>query len=560
MEMVKTTALNSKQMIKPDTTGIYHPKNERDISELIHHAVKNNLKVRVKGAAQSVSNSIYTDDYSEAALGTLRNVNMMLDQMREVSFSNTDPLMVTVQAGCNLGFDPYDPSQISTADNGLFYKLKAKGLAIPNVPDAIHQTVGGYISTASSGGSVTHSFLDALMAIRIVDGKGDTHIFCRPESDDHNDPFFAVGVSMGLMGVIYEVTLRCIPDFNIIGKQVITDDCNAPISLFQEASDIPTLQEFLANTEFCRIIWWPFTTVKRAVIWQARTMQASDYNDETGQPSNFTPKTYQDPFYPVFLPKDIPSPLKEVIETFTELMISSIFSIIGEWPNTIKEQGNEITVFKNKVNTSELQTLVEDIWPVVFPLLLDLFIPCDGSNPPQKFWNNWVDGLAMDTNEYKNNLLAAYRTELWIPLSRAEQAMSLLESYYKNQLHRDATAANKNDANSCFVVEILGGKQNNFWLSPSYETDSIRINFYSLKQTEEDVMEYFQQFWDLFFINNINFRVHWGYYLPCPSSPEGTDYIKKQYTKWNEFMALRNTMDPHKIFVSNYWKDQLGIH
>ena len=98
-----------------------------------------------------------------------------------------------------------------------------------------------------------------------------------------------------------------------------------------------------------------------------------------------------------------------------------------------------------------------------------------------------------------------------------------------------------------------------FWLSPSYQQDSLRINFYSLMQNDENVHDYFGQFYDLFFKHKINFRLHWGYYLPLPNSLEGGSYLQGQYPLWSEFDALRKQMDPQGIFLTTYWKEQLNI-
>ena len=72
-------------------------------------------------------------------------------------------------------------------------------------------------------------------------------------------------------------------------------------------------------------------------------------------------------------------------------------------------------------------------------------------------------------------------------------------------------------------------------------------------------MDYFQQFWDLFYDNKITFRMHWGYYLPPPASIEGKQYLPGQYPKMEAFAALRKQMDPHNIFLNTYWQQQLNL-
>ena len=487
--------------------------------------------------------------------------------MRDVQFIGN--MQVKVGAGCNLGFDPFDPTGSSTEKevdgvvltNGLFDQLQAKGLAIPNVTDAIHQTVGGFISTASSGGTVSHSLLDHIISIRLINGTGKVQVFNRPEPDDPDDPFYAVGVSLGLLGVIVEVSFQCIPSFNVIGQQTITSDKDAAFNfLGEDSSPKPSLQSFLTNTEFTRLIWWPFFSVKRLIAWQARTMQPSDYNQQTGPPDNFHPKPYEDAFSSSDLPivRDLPPEIQGYV---SELIASGIFSLIGSWPKPLYDLfGNFVVIDNKSIRTSFIQSTIDLLWPIILPHLLNGFIPVDGTKPPQAFWDVWQRGLANDTHEYSNNLLPAYRTEFWIPVEQAEQAMKMLDDFFTHQLLPKGDSKNRNYANACYVVEILGAKSSNFWLSPSYQQDCMRVNLYSLQQNDENVFDYFRQFWDLFFNSKkINFRLHWGYYLPKPDSDEGTQYLLSQYPKWSAFETLRKTMDPHNIFLSTYWKQQLGI-
>lgn len=546
-------------MISPDAQNLYHPETEDDIVALVKYAGEKKLQVRVRGAAQSVEGSIYTDDFvSEKAKG---NINIILNRMRQVVLLENN--CVQVQAGCNLGFDPFEPVDAgapqdkSSETNGLFYLLQQNGLAIPNVSDAIHQTVGGFLSTGSSGGTTAHSFYDAIVSVRLIDGNGDVKIFKRPLPDNADDPFYGVVLSLGLMGIITEATLQCIPTFNVIGQQVITADSEAEYDLFGSGNGKPSLQQYLSTTEFCRTIWWPYPTVRRTISWKARTMQPADYNSQTGTPDDFHPKPYQDAFYPSFLPVDLSSgTLKDVVETSTELVASLIYSLLGAWPKPLFDLcGNEIAIGGKNYSTTDVQKLLEFLWPVILPKLLNVFAPVGA---PQVFWDHWP-GLANDTNEYSNNLLPAYRTEFWIPLSRAQAAIQLLDDFYKNEFFKVANSENRNVANGSYVVEILAGRQTSFWLSPSFGEDCLRINFYSLHQNEENIFSYFNQFWNLFDSSGIPFRLHWGYYLTEATSSGDEKKLTDKYPKFKAFAELRRTLDPKDLFLTTYWKQHLNI-
>ncbi|RYF87119.1 MAG: FAD-binding protein [Chitinophagaceae bacterium] len=586
-----------KAPIQPDANGYYHPKNENDISDLIKYAIANQLKVRVRGAGQSVSKSIYTDNFYSKTNGP-DGIVIMLDNMRKVLeiVNEKDGKYVTVQAGCNLGFDPYDPVNISTEENSLFYQLREAGLAIPNVSDAIHQTVGGFISTGSAAGSTYHSFLESVLSISLIDGEGYSQTFSRPNPDDSDNPFYGVVVSMGLMGVIYSVTLRCVDFFHIKGRELVINDEEKPLPIYSKQSyakskndKLPMLEDVLRNVEFARVIWWPFDapkegtkaiaekdldkskSSKRIVLWEARQMKKptpsdpGDYDQRTGNPDDFKPKPYRPGFYPSFMPPNLDQNQKKIVELATQLAVSAIFKVVDKWPKILLDLGNKINLDDKERDTKELQKMAEAAWPRVYTQLLNVFMPINDidneppENPPQEFWDNWLNGLNNDKNEYSNNLLLANRTEVWVPLEQTGEVINMLEAFYREQFLIDANLTNKNAANVCYVNEILGAKKDSFWLSPAYQQDSVRINFYSLLAANDDPCDYFQQFWDLFFINKVDFRLHWGYFLPKPNSPQNHCYLKHRYQKWDDFIKLRAKMDPHKVFVNKYWEEHLGI-
>jgi hypothetical protein len=461
-----------------------------------------------------------------------KNINMQLDQMRSVVFDDAN-MQVTVGAGCNLGFDPYDPSGTSNFDNSLFNKLNLHGWAIANVADALHQTVAGFISTGSTGGSMLNSFDECIVSITIIDGTGKISTFSK--SDVPNDNFYAAGVSMGLLGTITSVTLQCIPAFNIIGNQATTpvNDC-AYDFLGNGSNGKPSLQNFLSTTEYARMLWWPYRTVQRMITWQAHTMQPSDYNSQTGTQQSFKSQPYK-PVFPKIMGSTMPA----------EAVAAEGYKLIGTWPKWLYD------ILGNSTEEPLVESGVNTVFPYLYPLLLNMFFPLDSDKKPaQQFWDNWLGSLPMDTVEFSNNLFNMCYTEVWVNMSDAQNLVNTFQNYYQ---------ADGYAATWVYCVEMLAAKQSNFWMSPAYGQNCIRISIMWWIDNTEQPMDYYQQFWDLLKQNNIPFRLHWGKYLPPPSSNEGVAYLQAQYPKWNDFMELRNQMDPNNIFLNSYWKAQLGI-
>ncbi len=525
-------------MIQPDANGLYHPANETQIIELIRFARQNKRQLRVRGAAQSVAQAVFTDGYTGDARSAGSNINMELDQMRSVSF-DTGKMQVTVGAGCNLGFDPFDPSSTSTEQNSLYYQLNQKGWAIPNVTDAIHQTVGGFISTGSSAGTMQHPFDACIVAIQLVDGTGTVRKYQRTGNMD--DPFYAVGVSLGLLGVITSITLQCVPVFNIIGQEAVTNVEDCTFDLFGPGdSNRPSLQQYLTNTEFSRTLWWPFKTLHRAIAWQARTMTASDYNPQTGTPQQFKPKPYQ-PVFPKVFGSDLPS----------ETVAATGFSLIAGWPKWFYDLLGHGAASNSPVDDMVVKA-IETIAPYLYPVMINFYFPCNtATNPPQQFWDNWLGSLPMDRVEFSNDLFDLRYAELWFPIDQARTVVDLLQRDY------DAKGFS---ATGFYTVEILAAKQSPFWMSPGYQQDSMRLNFMFFNRGATiDPETYFNQFWTLFQANNIDFRPHWGKNLPLITSTTGVSYLQQQFPKWAAFMQLRTQMDPDNIFLTQYWKDHLGL-
>jgi FAD/FMN-containing dehydrogenase len=509
--------------------GFFHPENEDQIRGLILHAVEHNLKVRVRGSAHSIKEAIYTNGDK-----TDNGINIMLDKMNRISI-DMDTMQVTVQAGCHLGKDPFDPTGRSDLQNSLLYTLDRAGLAIPDLGGIIHQTVGGFLSTGSAGGSLSYSFGDQLIALRIIDGNGELHSVTRERGDDL---FFAAGVSMGLLGIITEATFQCIPKFNIIGEETTTtiDDCS--IDLFGTGTgDRPDLESFFRSTEYARLMWWPQKKVERMVVWKARQMKTDEQTppgtgQSAGETKKFIPKPYLE--FPLFYGTELPA----------EAAGGLFYTIVGNWYLGIKKLNPSLPL-------RTALTLIGWLYPThILPHVIKAFVPLDPEKQPagpQKFWDIWWQGLPMD-NRVSDKLIPTEFTEIWIPVSRAHEVMTALRDHYASAGY---------SATGSYSCEIYAAKRSDFWLSPSYKEDVIRVDiFWFGYNAGSPVENYYPQFWKLLMEENtFPCRFHWGKYIPY--APE---YLRKQYPKLDSFLSIRNRLDPNRVFLSHYWQRYLGIN
>lgn len=496
--------------LERDRLGLYHPSSEEEICELIQRAHRDRVPIRVRGAAHSLAPSIYTHPDPAAGNG----INIMLDQYAGLTFDEAN-MRVTAQAGCHLGKAPCDPTGTSTLETSLAYQLDRRGWALPHTGGIIHQTVSGFAATGSAGGSVTHSVHESIVAMRLIDGRGVPHEL---SLDTQADRFLAAGVSMGLLGIVSTVTFQCIPRYHIIGREVTTDieDCqrDCGIDLFGAGAD--SLESFLKETEYARLLWWPQPGVEKITVWQARRMRPEDYNAKTGTPDAFRRQPYQIPAH-------------------NQQVIGNLFlKLYGTWPAWFRD------ITKRHRGLRFFEKIIDGLWePVIVPVVLNLSL----EEGEQTFWDTWWQGLPMD-NDIDYTLLPTDFMEFWLPLHRTQELVTRLHAYFDDE-GLDATGA--------YAFEIYAAKHSPFWMSPAYGDDMVRVDFLWFKEnTGNPVTDYFPQFWDL--LRDMGFRLHWGKYLL-----EDPAYLRAQYPQWDAFMKVRDEMDPHQVFVTDYWRRHLAI-
>ena len=139
-----------------------------------------------------------------------------LERMRRVLDVDCASGLVRVQAGITI--------------NELSQRLDAHGLAMENLGDIDVQSIAGAISTATHGTGARLRNISAQVAgLKLVLADGSTL-----ECDAEREPevFAPARVGLGALGVIAEVTLRCVPAFTLRGI-----DAPAPLAQTLERFD-----------------------------------------------------------------------------------------------------------------------------------------------------------------------------------------------------------------------------------------------------------------------------------------------------------------------------------
>lgn len=170
--------------------ALARPASVDELRVLLAGAADTGRRVRAVGAGHSFTDIACTD----GLMIDLKRMNRVLDVDRSSG-------LVRVEAGITI--------------HELGERLAEHGLACENVGDIDVQTISGAISTATHGtGASLRNIPSQVAELDLVLADG-TNLTCSAEHDE--EIFRAARVSLGALGVIATVTLRCVPAFTLRG-------------------------------------------------------------------------------------------------------------------------------------------------------------------------------------------------------------------------------------------------------------------------------------------------------------------------------------------------------
>ena len=220
-----------------DPARRYWPRTAEGIAEAIGEAVSAGLPVRALGSGHSFTPAAAT---SGAALD--------LSHWAGVISADAESGLVTVRSGTTL--------------RSLNAALDVLGLALPNLGDIDEQTIAGAISTGTHGtGARLGGLATQVVALDLVRADG-TVVSCSAEQ--RPDLFAAARVSLGALGVISTVTLRCVPAFALAADE-------RPMPLEEVTA---RFGEFAAGNDHFEFFWFPYG--KRALVKRNNRITARD--------------------------------------------------------------------------------------------------------------------------------------------------------------------------------------------------------------------------------------------------------------------------------------------
>jgi FAD/FMN-containing dehydrogenase len=178
---------NWAQTITCKPQSYCQPDTEADVEQIVTQAISNNKRVRIVGAG-----------HSWAPLALTRDILVNLDKLTAVLQLVMPSMKVKVQSGIRL--------------KNLIPRLRLDNLGLKNIGSIMEQSIAGAISTGTHGTGLTLSNIGTqIVAVRLVTGTGNTIDITESDPDRLN----AARLSLGALGIITEVTIQCVPDYEL---------------------------------------------------------------------------------------------------------------------------------------------------------------------------------------------------------------------------------------------------------------------------------------------------------------------------------------------------------
>lgn len=204
------------------TTAVSHPGSTAELADVIRQARDQGRRVKPVGSGHSFTDIAVTD-----------GVRLELDDLSDLISVDRAARLVTAQAGMRL--------------HTLNEVLAQHGLALPNLGDIDVQTIAGAISTGTHGTGARYGCLSTFVeALTLVTGTGEV---VRCSATENPQVFAAARVGLGALGVLAEVTLRCVDAFVLAADE-------RPLPLSAVLTDLDMLIHSNDHFEF---YWFPYT-------------------------------------------------------------------------------------------------------------------------------------------------------------------------------------------------------------------------------------------------------------------------------------------------------------
>jgi L-gulonolactone oxidase len=199
---------------------VVHPASTAEVVAAVRAAAAEGLRVKAVGTGHSFTSAAVTS-----------GVRVALDRL--AGLVSIDGTQATVQGGMPL--------------HRLNAVLAEHGLALANLGDIDRQTVAGALATGTHGTGAGYGCLSTFVeSLELVTPSGEV---LRCSASSHPSVFSAALVGLGALGVVTEVTLRCVAAFTLRAEE-------RPSSLSEVMAD---LDSYVKGNDHFEFYWIPYT-------------------------------------------------------------------------------------------------------------------------------------------------------------------------------------------------------------------------------------------------------------------------------------------------------------
>ena len=420
--------------VRSSPVSLEHPASTADVQGIVARAAREGVTVKAHGAGHSFTPIAAT----EGIALSLARINRVLDHDAQTG-------LVRVQAGISL--------------HELNPQLKALGLALPNLGDVDPQSVAGAISTGTHGtGGRLHGIAAAVAGLQLVTGDGDVL-----EVDADHPWARAVPVSLGALGIVTEVTLRCVPAFLLQARE-------EPATLPDLVGRLDELADDYDHAEF---YWFPHT--EKALLKR-----------NTRVPEGTAA-----------------APLGRLRHWWDDELLS----------NTVYERVQRVAARR----------------PGLVPRI------------------NAISGSMLGARTYTSDSYDVFvsprrvrfrESEFAVPRAALASVIDELQSWF----------AARHELVS-FPIEVRFTGADDVWMSTGHERDNAYVAVHQYHRS--DPTRYFEAAQDIFTAHEG--RPHWGKMHTLDAT-----YFATRYRRFEEFLAIREDVDPKRRFTNAYLDQVLG--
>lgn len=194
---------------------VLRPRDASEVRDAVVRARREGKKIRCIGRLHSSSEIIAADD-----------ICLSTERMNRILSIDTDKKRVVIEPGVQV--------------RPLIMELELHGLALKNTGGVLVQSMAGALTCDTHGTGRDNPPLNAMVArYKFIDGRGE-----EVEVTEADDAFWAIGVSLGMVGVITEIELRCVPTFFLRSQVTVLDFSDLPANVLAESEQYPRLQYF----------------------------------------------------------------------------------------------------------------------------------------------------------------------------------------------------------------------------------------------------------------------------------------------------------------------------